>query len=144
MVNSTPSGIRKYVNFTSNTKGFTVLIFHLHEQLFAETSVGCLLEATSLMFIGILCVLDRASSWYLNKGWPTWWHLLYYILLNMFRMLIHPSSGACDYLLRCIGWLEACWCYVAGLSVGDVVSGCRLNHYSLHSDTTSPTDNPGT
>jgi len=26
-----------------------------------------------------------ASSWYLNKGWPTRWHLLYYILLNMFQ-----------------------------------------------------------
>ena len=26
-------------------------------------------------------------------------------------------------------WLEACWCYVAGLGVGDVVSECRLNHY---------------
>jgi len=36
----------------------------------------------------------------LNKGWPTWWHLLYYLLFNMFRMLIHPSSGACDYLVR--------------------------------------------
>jgi len=24
---------------------------------------------------------------------------------------------------------EACWCYVAGLAVGDVVSECRLNHY---------------
>jgi len=23
-----------------------------------------------------------------------------------------------------------CWCYVAGLSVGDMVSECRLNHYS--------------
>jgi len=36
----------------------------------------------------ILCVLDRASSWYLNKGRPTWWHLVYYVnlLLNMFRM----------------------------------------------------------
>ena len=46
----------------------------------------------------ILCILDCASSWYLNKGRPTWWHLLYYVnlLLNMFRMLIHPSSGACD------------------------------------------------
>ena len=62
---------------------------------------------------------------FLNKGRPTWWHLLYYVnlLLNMFQMLIHPSSGACDYLLHCcVGWLEACWCYVAGLSVGDVVS----------------------
>ena len=26
-------------------------------------------------------------------------------------------------------WLEACWCFVAGLAVGVVVSGCRLNHY---------------
>ena len=80
------------------------------------------------------------NSWVsLNKGWPTRWHLLYYILLKMFQTLIRPSSGACDYLLRCVGWLEACWCYVAGLSVGDVVSECRL-----HSDTTSPTANPAT
>jgi len=49
----------------------------------------------------------------------------------MFQTLIRPSSGACDYLLRCVGCLEACWCYVAGLSVGDVVSECRLNHYSV-------------
>ena len=27
-------------------------------------------------------------------------------------------------------WLEACWCYVAGLAVGDVVSECRPNHYA--------------
>jgi len=73
-----------------------------------------------------------ACSWsqYLNKVWPTRCHLLYYLLLNMFQTLIRPSSGACDYLLYCVGWLEACWCYVAGLSVGDVVSECRLNHYS--------------
>jgi len=52
----------------------------------------------------LLCVLDRASSWYLNKGWPTRWHLLYYILLNMFQSLIRPSSGASEYLLCCVGW----------------------------------------
>ena len=79
--------------------------------------------------------------WHLNKDWPTRWHLLYYLLLNMFQTLIRPSSGASEYLLRCVGWLEACWCYVAGLSVGDVVSECRL-WFSLHSDTTSPTANP--
>jgi len=73
----------------------------------------------------ILCALDRASSWYLNKGWPTRWHLVYYILLNMFQTLIRPSSGASEYLLCCVGWLEACWCYVAGLAVSDVVSECR-------------------
>jgi len=38
----------------------------------------------------------------LNKVRPTWWHLLYYVnlLLKIFQMLIHPSSGACDYLVR--------------------------------------------
>jgi len=25
--------------------------------------------------------------------------LFHYLMLNIFRMLIHPSSGACDYLL---------------------------------------------
>jgi len=61
---------------------------------------------------GHLCVLDRASSWYLNKGKPTRWHLLYYVnlLLNMFQMLIHPSSGAFDYLLRfCVGCIVLTW-----------------------------------
>ena len=32
--------------------------------------------------------------------------LFYYLLLNMFRMLVHPSSGACDllriYFMCCI------------------------------------------
>ena len=90
----------------------------------------------------ILRILDRATSWYLNKGWPTTWHLLYYLLLNMFQTLIRPSSWASDYLLHCVGWLEACWCYVAGFSVGDVVSKCRLHNtstpqVSLHKATSS-------
>ena len=42
--------------------------------------------------------------------------LVYYVnlLLNMFRMLVHPSSGAYDYFVR--------------YSVGCIV----LYHYSLH------------
>jgi len=94
--------------------------------------VGATMHVANLkqqMLLTFLCVLDRASSWYLNKGRPTGWHLLYYVnlLLNMFQMLIHPSSGASDYLLRCcVGWLAACWCYVAGLSVGNVVSECSV------------------
>ena len=52
--------------------------------------------------------LFRKIIW--NKGWPTWWHLLYYLLLNMFRMLIHPSSRACDYLVRyCVGCNVLTW-----------------------------------
>jgi len=36
----------------------------------------------------------KCSTPFLNKGWPTRWHLLYYILLNMFQTLIRPSSGS--------------------------------------------------
>ena len=41
-----------------------------------------------------------------------WWHLFYYVnlLLNMFRMLIHPSPRACDYLVRyCVGCIVLTW-----------------------------------
>ena len=41
-----------------------------------------------------------------------WWHLLYYVnsLLSMFRVLIHQSSGACDYLVRyCVGCIVLTW-----------------------------------
>ena len=43
--------------------------------------------------------------------------LFRYLMLNVFRMLIHPSSGACDLFvelfhgLYCSG--SMCWCYVA-------------------------------
>ena len=63
-------------------------------------------------FNEMLCVLDLPSSWYLNKVRPTWWHLLYYVnlLLKMFQMLIHPSSEACDYLVRyCVGCIVLTW-----------------------------------
>jgi len=45
--------------------------------------------------------------------------LLNYLMLNIFRMLIHPSSGADDLFveLRSISWVvllwfDVCWCYV--------------------------------
>jgi len=43
--------------------------------------------------------------------------LFHYLMFNMFRMLIHPSSGACDLFvelfrgLYCSGSI-VCWCYV--------------------------------
>ena len=48
---------------------------------------------------------------------PTWCHLLFYFtsyVLNMFRTLIYPSSGACDYsveLPHCssCSWFSLCW-----------------------------------
>ena len=40
--------------------------------------------------------------------------LFHYLLLNMFQMLVHLSSGACNllwiYLMGCIA-LVRCWCY---------------------------------
>jgi len=43
--------------------------------------------------------------------------LFHYLILNMFRVLIHPSAGACD-LCAVISWVvliwfDVCWCYVA-------------------------------
>jgi len=70
---------------------------------------------TSRQFSSFLCIqanILNCTSWNSNKGRPTWRHLLYYVnlLLNMFRMLIHPSSGACDYLvLYCLGCIVLTW-----------------------------------
>ena len=43
--------------------------------------------------------------------------LFHYLMLNMFRMLIHPSSGACDLFVEFFSWVvllwfDVCWCYV--------------------------------
>jgi len=48
---------------------------------------------------------------------PTWCYLLFYFTsyaLNMFRTLIHPSSGACDYSVELphwsyCSWFDVCW-----------------------------------
>jgi len=92
--------------------------------------------------IFFLCVLDCASSWYLGKGRPTWWHLLFYVnlLLNMFRMLIHPSSGACYYLVRyCVGCNVLTWgvlvlssgigCWWCGIRVQDAACTNSQSRY---------------
>ena len=43
--------------------------------------------------------------------------LFHYLMLNMFGMLIHPSSGACDLFVELFHWVvlllfDVCWCYV--------------------------------
>jgi len=72
--------------------------------------------------------------------------LFHYLMLNMFRMLIHPSTGACDLFvevfheLYCSGSM-----YVGGtlwFGCGGEVSVCRLRQFiSLHTDTTPPQPN---
>ena len=41
--------------------------------------------------------------------------IFHYLLLNIFRMLVHPSAGAFD-LLWILSWVvllwfDVCWCY---------------------------------
>ena len=60
----------------------------------------------------ILCLLDRALLWWLKNKRPTWCHLLFYLIsyvLNMFRTLIYPSSGACDYSVELTHWSYCSW-----------------------------------
>ena len=66
--------------------------------------------------------------------------LLYHcLMLNMFRMLIHPSSGACDLFVQLFHGLYCSGTMCVGVTLwfgwGGVVSGCRLKHcFSLHPD----------
>ena len=54
---------------------------------------------------------------------PIWYHLLFYFtyVLIMFRTLIYPSSGACDYSVELphwsyFSWFDVCWRFgVVGL-----------------------------
>jgi len=56
--------------------------------------------------------------------------LFHYLLLNRFRMLVHPSSGACDLLWICFHVLYCSGSMCVGVTVrfgwGGVVSLCRL------------------
>ena len=57
--------------------------------------------------------------------------LFHYLMLKMFRMLIHPSSGACDLFVELFHGLYCSGMMGGGVTVwfgwGGVVSGCRLN-----------------
>jgi len=59
--------------------------------------------------------------------------LFHYLMLNMFRMLIHPSSGACDLLFELFHGLYCSGSMCVGVALwfgwGGVVSTCRLKHY---------------
>ena len=72
----------------------------------------------SVMFIGpcIVVIVEEKR--------PTWCHLLFYFtsyVLSMFRTLIYPSSGACDYSVELphwsyCSWFDVCWSFgVVGL-----------------------------
>ena len=65
---------------------------------------------------------------------PNSCHLLFYFtsyVLDMFRTLIYPSSGACEYSVElphwsCCSWFGVCWSFgVVGL---EWYPYCRLKH----------------
>jgi len=57
--------------------------------------------------------------------------LFHYLMLNMFRMLIHPSSGACDFFVELFHGLYCFGSMCVGVALwfgwGGVVSVCRLH-----------------
>ena len=62
-------------------------------------------------------------------------------MLNMFRVLIHPSSGACDLFVELFHGLYCSGKMCVGVTLwfgwDGVVSLCRLKHcFNLHKDTT--------
>jgi len=61
--------------------------------------------------------------------------LFRYLMLNMFRMLILPSSGACDFFVELFHGLYCSGSMCVGVTLwfgwGGVVSVCRLKHYLL-------------
>ena len=60
--------------------------------------------------------------------------LFHYLMLNMFRMLIHPSSGDCDLFVELFDGLYCSFSMCVGVTLwfgwGGVVSVCRLKHSS--------------
>jgi hypothetical protein len=61
-------------------------------------------------------------------------YLFPYLMLNMFRMLIHPSSGACDLFVELLHGLYCSGMMRVGVTLwfgwGGVVSGCRLKRHA--------------
>ena len=57
--------------------------------------------------------------------------LFHYLMLNMLRMLIHPSSGACDLCVELFHGLYCSGSMCVGVTLlfgwGGVVSGCGLS-----------------
>ena len=72
--------------------------------------------------------------------------LFHYLMLNMFRMLIHPSSGACNLFVELFHGLYCSGSMCVGVTLwlewDGVVSVYRLKQcFSLRTDPTPPQPN---
>ena len=74
--------------------------------------------------------------------------LFLYLMINMFRMLIHPSSGACDIFVELFHGLYCSGSMCVGVTLWfgcGVVSVCRLKPaYGYHTTTAIPQRNSNT
>ena len=75
--------------------------------------------------------------------------LFHYLMFNVFRMLIHPSSGACDLFVELFHGLYCSGSMCVGVTLwfdcGGVVSVCRLQPaYGYHTTTVKPQRNTNT
>jgi hypothetical protein len=74
--------------------------------------------------------------------------LFVYFLLNMFRILIHPSSGACDLFVELFHGFYCSGTMRGGVTLwfgwGGVVSGCRLKPAFRYHTTAKPQRNTNT
>ena len=82
--------------------------------------------------------VNGKQFWLLTNERPTWCHLLFYFtyyVLNMFRTLIYPSSGACDCVdelshRSSCSQLVVCWSFCCGWYLVVLVlqaSACKTN-----------------
>ena len=61
--------------------------------------------------------------------------LFHYLMLNMFRMLIHPSSGVCDLFVELFCGLNCSGTMCVGVTLWRCGTGCRLKQcFSLYPD----------
>jgi len=67
--------------------------------------------------------------------------LFHYLKLNMFRMLIHPSSGACDIFVDLFHGLYCSGSMCVGVTLWFGWGGVALQCFSLHTVTTPPQQN---
>jgi len=86
------------------------------------------------MFIGP-CIILRVEQRETNL--ISFALLFHYLMLNMFRMLIHPSSGICDLFVELFHGLYCSGTMCVGVALwfgwSGVVSGCKLKQcFSLH------------
>ena len=96
----------------------------------SEKSVILGINGSDLMFIGpcIILIVELRETNLMSFAL-----LFHYLMLNMFRMLVHPSSGACDLFVELFHGLYCSGSMCVGVTVwfgwGGVVSLCRLKHY---------------